>query len=84
MAVSSNWNKVKQGVIDEISNHAKNFKTNALNDIKKRIDSNGINSKIDKNGVEYDAKDITEFNSGKVYFDQVFSDIDKQSWVDSL
>jgi hypothetical protein len=84
MPVTSNWNSVKQGVIDAMSKHAKEFKKEALVDIKSRLDSKGISTAIVKNGVEKTAMTASEYGTGKVYFDEVFKDIDNQPWVDSI
>lgn len=84
MPVTSNWNNVKQGIIDAMSKHAKEFKKDALIDIKNKLDSKGINTTIVKNGVEKTVMTSSEYGTGKVYFDEVFKDIDNQPWVDSI
>lgn len=84
MPIIHNWSAVKQGIIDEISIHAKSFKSQAFTDIKTRIDAKGITSTIGKNGVESTPRTMSEYNTGKNYFDEVFKDIDNQSWVDSI
>lgn len=84
MPVTSNWNNVKQGVIDAMSKHAKEFKKEALVDINNRINSKGVSAAIVKDGVEKIAMTSSEYGTGKVYFDEVFKDIDNQSWVDSI
>ena len=84
MAITSNWNEVRQGIIDAMSKHKNEFRDKALIDIKNRIDSKGQNSTINKNSVEVDALTILKYNEGKVYFDEVFKDINSQSWIDNI
>jgi hypothetical protein len=84
MSVTSNWNDVRQGIIDAMTIHSKDFKVKALVNIKSKLDAKGVNSSINNNSVEATAVSSTEYNIGKVYFDEVFKDINKQSWIDSI
>ncbi len=82
--IKSNWNDVKQGIIDAMADRVKEFKKDAEEDINNRINSKGIKSVVGKNGVEFTASDVTEYKNGKVYFDDVFKDISNQAWIDSI
>lgn len=85
MPVTSNWNDVRQGIIDAISDHSKSFKNDALNDIKVKLAAKGIKSTtIINNSIETTAANASEYATGKVYFDEVFKDINNQSWVDNI
>jgi hypothetical protein len=85
MAVTHNWNDVRQGVINTISTHIKDFKKNALEDIRIKLNDKGI-PKVDvkSSSVEFVAISKTEYDLGKVYFDEVFKDINSQSWIDNI
>ncbi len=84
MPVTHNWSAVRQDIIDAMSDRAKSFKSQAFSNIKTKIDAKGITSTVGKNGVESTPRTISEYNTGKNYFDEVFKDIDNQSWVDSI
>lgn len=84
MPVTSNWNDVKQSVIDAMAKHSSQFKKDALADIKNKLELKGPKSTIIGNKVEFAASTASEYSIGKVYFDEVFKDINNQSWVDSI
>jgi hypothetical protein len=84
MSTTSNWNDVRQGVINAMASHQNNFKTKALASVKNKLDAKGINSSVNGNSVEATASSAAEYGIGKVYFDEVFKDINNQSWVDSI
>ena len=84
MAVTSNWNDVKQGIINAMSKHKKDFKDKALVDIKNKLEAKNVKVSTNKNSIELNVSSVSEYNNGKVYFDEVFKDINNQSWVDKI
>jgi len=82
----SNWFDIKQNMIDEIASFKKDFLEKASTDISRKLSKNVKDIKISKNKktISKDTKDEDEFNKGKIYFEEVYNEINNQEWVDKL
>lgn len=83
----SNWNEVKQSLIDEVALIKDNFVRDAQNDIIKRLTRRGLSERdLDKEGtsVKMQAESAAEYDKGKIYFEEVFEEISQPGWIDTI
>lgn len=82
----SNWFDIKQRMIDEVVSFKKDFLEKASTDISRKLSKNVKDIKISKNKktISKDTKDEDEFNKGKIYFEEVYNEINNQEWIDKL
>ena len=82
----SNWFDIKQSMIDEIVSFKKDFLEKASTDISRKLSKNIKDIKISKNKktISKVTKDEDEFNKGKIYFEEVYNEINNQEWIDKL
>lgn len=85
----SNWNQVQQEIIDSVVAMQKVTRAAAAKDlvdrlVKEGMPANKITVKPDKSIVAKPANE-TEYEAGKIYFDKVMQDIEKDKmWAEKL
>jgi len=83
----SNWNELKQSLINDVADFKNQFIKDATNDIIDRLKSKGLDgSRIEKEGnkVFYNPPNQDDFNAGKIYFEEVYQDISNPGWVETI
>lgn len=83
----SNWDKLKQDIINDIADFKNGFLKSAANDIVDKLTTKGIDgSKIEVAGnkIIYSPTSEDDFESGKIYFEEVFEDISKSAWPETI
>ncbi len=85
----SNWNQVQQEIIDSVAAIQKATRSAASKDLVKRLIKEGVPA--NKISIEPDksivakAANQTEYEAGKIYFDKVMQDIEKdKDWIENL
>lgn len=87
MLASTNWNKIKGDIIKEIKNVSNDFQRKAMNDAYDKLKDKGIDSsklEMGDNKITFSTDDIQEFEYGAVYFDEVYEEISKDNWLESI
>lgn len=87
MPDETNFREFKRGVIESVNKFKKSFVKKATSDIRKKLINKGLSNrkvKIDNNLVFMDPKTKEEYENGKIYFNEVYNEVDSQSWVDTL
>jgi hypothetical protein len=84
MASESNWDEFAQGVINDCAKFKNDTIEWAAKDLKERLTKEGIaNDKIqisaDNLIVSYDPPTPDDMESGKIYFDTVYKEVDSDS-----
>lgn len=89
MPKGSNWNEVKQGLINDLGGFKKEFLTTAMHDIVARFEKKGLPASDlevsnDRSNVSYEAKNADDLQEGKIYFDEVYAEISDPRWMETL
>lgn len=85
----SNWNQVQQELIDSVVAMQKTIRAAAADDLVRRLvkegmPANKIAIQPDKSVVANPANE-NEYEAGKIYFDKVMQDIEKdKKWAEKL
>lgn len=89
MSASSNWNDVRQSLIDDIASFKNEFLVKASTDIKQRLLDEGVppgklRISSDKSKVSMETNIADEYEEGKVYFERVYEEVSKPSWLETI
>jgi hypothetical protein len=87
MSTNSNWNELKQDLIDDIVSFKDDFVRDAQDDIVKRLVRKGLSERdLDKEGtsVKMQVDSAAEYDKGKIYFEEVFEEVSQPGWTDTI
>lgn len=85
--LDTNWDIVKQRIIDDVSSVIKDFTRLAVLDIENRLKEKGLDpTKMSKskNRISFITDDIQEFETGRAYFEEVEKEISAKNWPESV
>jgi hypothetical protein len=87
MSTNSNWNELKQDLIDDIVSFKDDFVRDAQDDIVKRLVRKGLSERdLDKEGtsVKMQVDSAAEYDKGEIYFEEVFEEVSQPGWTDTI
>jgi len=85
--IQTNWDQVKQQMLNETSKVLRDFNKNVINDFENRLREKGIDgSKISRSfdRISFITDDLQEYQTGKVYFDEVYNEVSNDKWLESI
>jgi len=83
----TNWDLVKQQMLNETSKVLRNFGRRAVSDFENRLKKKGVDpTKMTKSsdGIAFITDDQQEYESGKVYFSEVYEEVSDKKWPESI
>jgi hypothetical protein len=86
---NSNWNEVRQSIVNDISEIKDYVIISAKNNITKSLIDKGVDKskiKILSNGIKifFDSSEDDAFELGKIYFNEILSEINQPNWLDTI